>query len=82
MLTCRPLDYTRTITIFSVDIGVPHVTKHSRLYAVTSTTCSTLLLAATHGHVASTSPAHPLSVPVRHPSDKGSVVRDSGRSID
>ena len=40
------------------------------------------LLAATHGHVASTSPAHPLSVPVRHPSDKGSVVRDSGRSID
>ena len=81
-MTGRPLGYTRTITISSVDIGVTDVIQNSRLYAVTSTTCSTLLLAATHGHVASTSPAHPLSVLVRHPSDKGSVVRDSGRSID
>ena len=30
-------------TIFSVDIGVTDVTKNSRLFAVTSTTCSTLL---------------------------------------
>ena len=75
-VTGRRLDYnTRTI-------GLADVTKNSRLFADNSTTCSTLLLAATHGHVASTSPAHPLSVPVRHPSDKGSVVRDSGRSID
>ena len=30
--------------IFSVDIGVTYVTKNSRLFTVTSTTCSTLLL--------------------------------------
>ena len=30
-------------TIFSVDIGVTDVTRNSRLFAVTSTTCSTLL---------------------------------------
>ena len=60
------------------------VTKNSRLFAVTSTTCSTLLLAvcvhivfSTHRHPASTSPAHPVSVPIRHPSDKSSVVTSS-----
>ena len=36
----RRLDYA----IFSVDIGVTYVTKNSRLFTVTSTTCSTLLL--------------------------------------
>ena len=38
-VTGRRPDYT----IFSVDIGVTEVTKNSRLFAVTSTTCSTLL---------------------------------------
>ena len=66
----RRLDYT----VFSVDIGVTDVTKISRLFAVTSTTCPTLLLAATHRHPASTSPAHPVSVPIRHRSDKSSAV--------
>ena len=37
-LTGRRPDYT----IFSVDIGVADVTRNSRLFAVTSTTCSTL----------------------------------------
>ena len=40
-VTGRRLDYT----IFSVDIGVTYVTKNSRLFAVTSTTRSTLLFA-------------------------------------
>ena len=40
-VTGRRRDYT----IFSVDIGVTDVTRNSRLFAVTSTTCSTLLLA-------------------------------------
>ena len=66
-MTDRRLDY---YTIFSVDIGVTDVTKNSRLFAVTSTTCSTLLLAvwlmfktafSTHRH-----PAHPMSMPIRH----------------
>ena len=35
-VTGRRPDYT----IFSVDIGVTDVTKNSRLFAVTSTTCS------------------------------------------
>ena len=64
----RRLDYT----VFSVDIGVTDVTKNSRLYAVTSTTRSTPMLAATHRHAASSSPAHPVSVPI-HPSDKSSA---------
>ena len=68
-MTGRRLAYT----IFSVDIGVTDVTKNSRLFAVTSTTCSTLLLAATHRYPASTSSAHPVSVPIRHPRDKSSV---------
>ena len=38
-MTGRRPDYT----IFSVDIGVTDVTKNSGLFAVTSTTCSTLL---------------------------------------
>ena len=38
-VTGRRPDYT----IFSVDIGVTDVTRNSRLVAVTSTTCSTLL---------------------------------------
>ena len=76
-MTGRHLDYT----IFSVDIGVTDVTYNSRLFAVTSTICSTLVLAVyfktvfpTHRHPASTSPAHPVSVPIRHPSDKSSAV--------
>ena len=66
-VTGRRLDYnTRTI-------GLADVTKNSRLFADNSTTCSTLLLAATHRHPASTSPARPVSVPIRHHSDKSSV---------
>ena len=42
-VTGRRLDYTSTN--FSVDIGVTDVTKNSRLFTVTSTTCSTLVLA-------------------------------------
>ena len=53
------------------------VTTNSRLSAVTSTTCSTLLLAVcvfktvffTHRH-----PAHPVSVPIRHPREISYVV--------
>ena len=78
-MTGRRPDYT----IFSVDIGVTDVTKNSSPFAVTSTTCSTLLKElnslfsppieikrALH------SPAHPqsVSVPIRHPSDKESFV--------
>ena len=43
-LTLSPVTFRRPdYTIFSVDIGVTDVTKNSRLFAVTSTTCSTLL---------------------------------------
>ena len=38
-MTGRRPDYT----VFSVDIGVTDVTRNRRLFAVTSTTCSTLL---------------------------------------
>ena len=38
-VTGRRPDYT----VFSVDIGVTDVTRNRRLFAVTSTTCSTLL---------------------------------------
>ena len=38
-MTGRRLDYT----ILSMDTGVTDVTKNSRLFAVTSSTCSTLL---------------------------------------
>ena len=40
--TGRRLDY---YSIYSLDIGVTDVAKNSRIFAVTSTTCSTLLLA-------------------------------------
>ena len=43
-LTLSPVSGRRPDnTIFSVDIGVTDVTKNNRLFAVTSTTCSTLL---------------------------------------
>ena len=48
----------RRHTIFSVDIGVTDVTRNSRLFAVTLTTCCTL--------------TQSVSVPIRHPSDKES----------
>ena len=64
-VTGRRPDYT----LFSVDIGVTDVTKGSRLLAVTSTTCSTLLkeLVAVLSPLigikrALHSPAHPVSV--------------------
>ena len=59
---CRP-----DFTIFRVGIGVSDVTKNSRLYAVTSTTCSqtSCCVFSTHGHPASTSPAHLVSVCAR-----------------
>ena len=42
-LTLSPVTGHRPdYTIFSVDIGVTDVTKNSRLFAVTSTTCSTI----------------------------------------
>ena len=76
-VTGRRPDYT----IFSVDIGVTNVTKNSRLYAVTSTPCSTLLhelfysccVFSTHRHQASTTYVvqHTLSVSVPiHASEK------------
>ena len=72
-VTGRRLHYT----IFSVDMGVTDVTKNSRLFTVTLTKCSTLLLAvfflvfSTHRHPASTSPAHPVSVPIHPIINKG-----------
>ena len=70
-------------TIFSVDIGTTDVTENSPLFAVTSTTCSTLLKQV----VAVFSPpidikqallivqhTQSVSVPIRHPSDKSSVL--------
>ena len=72
-VTGRRRDYTT----ISVDIGVTDVTKNSRLFTVTSTTCSMLLLAVFFPSIdiqQSTSPAHPVSVPIRHASDKSSVV--------
>ena len=74
----RRLDYS----VFSVDTGVTDVTKNSRLFAVTSTTCSTLELAVCLElffppidiQRALINPAHPVSVPIRHPSDKSSAV--------
>ena len=73
-MTGRRLDY---YTSFRVDVGVTDVTKNSRLFTVISTTCSTLLLAVFFppiGIQPSTSPAHPVPVPIRHASDKSSVV--------
>ena len=72
-MTGRRLDYA----MFSVYIGVTDVTKNSRLFIVTSSTCSTRLACCvfhTHRHPVSTSPTHPVSVPIRHASDKSSVV--------
>ena len=68
-VTGRRLDYTS----FSVDIGVTDMTKNSRLFTVTSTTCSTLLLAVFFPPI-DIQQAHPVSVPIRHASDKSSVV--------
>ena len=72
-------------TTFSVDIGVTDATKTSRLFAVTSTTCSTpfetttnsCCVFSTHRHQASTTVKHTqsVSVPIRHPSDKSSVYK-------
>ena len=78
-MTGRRLDY---YTIFSVDIGVTDVTKNSRLFAVTSTTRSTLLkeLVAVLSQPIDTSKhckvphTQSVSVPIRHLSDKSSVV--------
>ena len=75
-VTGRRPDYT----IFSVDIGVTDVTKNSRLFAITSTACSTLLkelrsccVFSTHRYQASmliVQHTQSVSVPIRHPSDK------------
>ena len=68
LATSGRLDYT--CTIFCLDIGGTDVTKNSRLFAVNSTTSFTLLLAACVYRL----PAHPVSVPIRYPSDKISAV--------
>ena len=68
-VTGRRLGYT----LFSVDIGVTDVTKNSRHCTATSTTCSTLLLAVFFPPI-DIQQAHPVSVPIRHASDKSSVV--------
>ena len=76
-MTGRGPDYT----IFNVDIGVTDMTRNSHLFAVSSTTCSTLLkelvvVTAVFSPPIDikhySSPAHPVSVsvPIRHPSDK------------
>ena len=56
---------------FSLDtcIGVTDATKNSRHFAVTSTTCSTLF-AVFKLFFPPIDPAHAVSVPIRHPSDK------------
>ena len=73
-MTGRRLDYPT----FRVDIGVTDLTRNSRLFTVTSTTrmfhAAACCVFSTHRHPASTSPAHPVSVPIRHASDKSSVV--------
>ena len=75
-VTGRRPDYT----IFSVDIVVTDVTKNSRLFAVTLTTCSTLLkqLVAVFSppidiQQALVQHTQSVSVPIRHPSGKISV---------
>ena len=63
--------------IFSVDVGVADVTKNSRLFAVTSTTCSTFLkelvvslLCFLHPSTSSKHYTQSVSVPIGHPSGK------------
>ena len=74
-MTVRRPDYI----IFSGDIGVTDVTKNSRLFAVASTTCSTILkLVAVFSPPIDIKQAlvqhtQSVSVPIRHPSDKSSV---------
>ena len=73
-VTGRRPDYT----IFSVDIGVTDVIKNSGLFAVTSTTCSTLLeqLVAVFSppiQKALVQHTHPVSGLIRNPSDKSSL---------
>ena len=77
MTGCR-LDYT----IFSVDIGVtdcrnlkqPSLCCHFNhmFHAAACFVFRTVF--STHRHPASTNPAHPVSVPIRHPSDKSSAI--------
>ena len=65
-------------TIFSVDIGVTDVTENSRrFFAVTSTTCSTLVTAVFAPPIdiqqALVQHTQSVSVPIRRPSDRSSV---------
>ena len=73
-VTGRRPDYT----IFSVDIGVTDVTENSRrFFAVTSTTCSTLVTAVFAPPIdiqqALVQHTQSVSVPIRRPSDRSSV---------
>ena len=72
-VTGRRPDYT----IFCVDIGVTDVTKNSRLFAVTSTTCSTLLKELVHSLIAVFSPPIDIKQALHSPAHPVSVRADS-----
>ena len=87
-MTGRRPDYT----IFREDIGVIDATKNRCLFAVTSTTCPTLLkqiLRTSYSSFAVFSPpdiqqglvqhSKSVSVPIRHPSDKSSALSQASR---
>ena len=86
-LTLSPVTGHRPdYTSFSVDIGVADVTKNSRLFAVNSTTCSTLLkqLVAVFSppidiQQALVQHTQSVSVPIRHPSDNSSAQSQASR---
>ena len=80
-LTLSPVTGRRLYyTIFSVDIGVTPKTAvslcHFNQMFHAGDCCVFKTVFSTHRHPASTvnSPAHPVSVPIRHPGDKSSAV--------
>ena len=72
-MTGRRPDYT----IFSVGIGVTEVTNNSRLFAVTSTTCSTLLKELVRSLVAVFSPPVDIKHALHSPAHQVSLRADS-----
>ena len=80
-LTLSPVTGRRLYyTIFSVDIGVTPKTAvslcHFNQMFHAGDCCVFKTVFSTHRHPASTvnSPAHPVSVPIRHPGDKSSAI--------
>ena len=85
-MTGRRLDYT----IFSVDIGVTDgrdlkqaslCSHFNHMFHAAGACCVFRTVFSTHRHPASTNPAHPVSVPIRHPSDNSSVVTSFEKDI-